>query len=94
MINGPEDLPSDHSIVLLAPTNGTNVKGDVSLCDLVHPENAIYWFGSDSNHIEAEVFDLRQPDYKVYIPTDTIDQMYAAASWAVVSWDRRCKSMM
>lgn len=88
---GPEDLPLDHEIVLLAPSNGTYIQGDISLVDLVHPTNVIYWFGSDATHIQADVFANRAPDYKVFIPTDTIDQMYAPASWAVVAWDRRCK---
>lgn len=90
-INGPEDLPLGVSLVLLAPDNGAYLQGDESLAGFVHPENVAYWFGSDSNHIQAEVFNNRAPDHIVYIPTDSIDQMYAAASWAVVSWDRRSK---
>ena len=88
---GPEDLPLDHEIVLLAPDNGAYLQGDTNLEGFAHPTNAIYWFGSDANHIQADVFALRAPDHKVYIPTDTIDQMYAAAAWSVVAWDRRCK---
>lgn len=88
---GPEELPSDHEIVLLAPTNGEHLQGDVSLSNFVHPTNAVYWFGSDASHIQAETFLGRAPDHKVFIATDTNDQMYAAASWAVVAWDRRCK---
>ena len=90
-ITCPDDLPSDYSIVLLAPTNGANIQGDTSLVDFVHPANAVYWFGSDANHIDDEVFANRAPDSKVFIPTDSVDQMYADSAWAVVAWDRRCK---
>lgn len=89
----PEDLPYNHSLIVLAPTNGTNIQGDESLETFTHPENAIYWFGSDANHIEAEVFSARTPDHVVFIPTDTNDQMYAAAAYGVVMWDRKVKSL-
>ena len=85
------ELPADHSLILLAPQNGLNLQGDESLSDFSHPADAIYYFGSDSAHIPAEKFDTRQPDNKVYIPVDTNDQMYSFTAWCVVAWDRRQK---
>lgn len=85
------DVPTDLAIVLLAPPNGANIQGELALPDFAHPEHAVYWFGSDSRHIESELFDQRAPDHRVYIPTDTIDQMYSATAYAVTAWDRRCK---
>lgn len=92
-ISSPLDLPTDHEIVLLAPPNGTNIQGVTNLLNFVHPTNAIYWFGSDANHLESEVFTDRPPDHYIYIPTDSIDQMYAAAAYGVVAWDRRLKAL-
>lgn len=86
------DLPSV-PLVLLAPSNGENIRGDQSLADFEHPADAVYWFGSDSQHIDEEVFYGRAPDHCVFIPTDTIDQMYSHAAWLVVAWDRRCKGV-
>lgn len=92
VIAGPDELPVDHDLVLLAPENGLNLQGETSLADFVHPTNCVYWFGSDSAHIEAEVFDERAPDAKVFVPTDSSDQMYSWAAWVVTAWDRRCKA--
>lgn len=83
------ELPADVPIVLLAPPNGTNISGDVALPDFTHPESAIYWFGSDHRHLEAEVFENRAPDHRVYVPTDTIDQMFSDSAYLVTMWDRR-----
>ena len=85
------EIPAELEIVLLAPPNGANLQGEIALSDFNHPENVVYWLGSDSRHIEAELFLTRPPDHKVYIPTDTIDQMYSSTAYAVTAWDRRCK---
>jgi hypothetical protein len=90
-ITGPADLPENPSLVLLSPINGTNLQGDETLFSFQHPDNAIYWFGSDSQHLEAEVFNNRAPDYKVYIETNTIDQMFSFTSFLITMYDRKCK---
>lgn len=89
------DLPAGGTLILLAPPNGLNIQGDESLLTFLHPllGNVVYWFGSDSRHLDAALFDQRAPDHKVYIPTDTTDQMFSAACWQVVAWDRRMKSL-
>jgi hypothetical protein len=91
-IADPSELPDAPSLVLLAPINGTNIQGDQSLFSFDHPENAIYWFGSDCEHIEAEVFTNRAPDHKVYIETNTIDQMYSFTSYLIAMYDRKVKA--
>lgn len=91
VIAGPEDLPSDHALVVLAPTTGMAVRGTNSLVNFSHPEKAIYWFGSDNRHLESDVFAQREPDHLIYVPTDTHDQMYSFTTWPVVAWDRRSK---
>ncbi len=86
-----QDIPSALSLVLLAPENGLNVQGDESLVDFVHPDDVVYWFGSDSRHIELELFEGRSPDHKVFVPVDTADQAYSFMVYGIVAWDRRCK---
>lgn len=88
-IASTSELPADASLVLLAPTNGLNVQGDQALDGFVHPTDAIYYVGSDSHHLEAEAFDDREPDHKVYVPTDSADQMYSFVALAVALYDRR-----
>lgn len=93
LIEDVSELPQDHSLVVLAPQNGLNVQGDKNLTTFIHPLDVIYFFGSDSHHLEAEVFANRVPDHKVYVPTDTDDQMYSFAAWIAVAWDRHYKSL-
>jgi hypothetical protein len=88
-ITSTSELPGDASLVLLSSTNALNVPGDRSLVTFAHPLNAIYYLGSDSQHLEAEAFDGRQPDHKVYVPTDSADQMYSFVALAVALYDRR-----
>ena len=93
LIRDASDLPPGASLVVLAPANGANVQGTESLEAFSHPADVVYWFGSDARHLDAELFDQRQPDSLVYIPTDTIDQMYSFTAWCVVAWDRRSKAV-
>jgi hypothetical protein len=88
-IASTSELPAGASLVLLSPPNALNVAGDRSLVDFAHPADAIYYVGSDSRHLEAEAFDGRQPDHKVYVPTDSADQMYSFVALAVALYDRR-----
>lgn len=91
-ISGPSELPEASSLVLLASVNGTKLQGESSLFTFEHPDNAIYWFGSDSRHIEAEVFTNREPDHQIYIETNTKDQMFSFTSFLITMYDRKCKS--
>ena len=90
-IASTSELPADASLVLLSPTNALNVAGDQSLVDFAHPADAIYYVGSDSRHLQAEAFDGREPVHKVYVPTDSADQMYSFVALAVALYDRRIK---
>lgn len=91
LISDATAVSGEFEIVLLAPINGANLRGSVSLASFEHPAHALYWFGSDSRHIEACLFAGRAPDHSVFIPTDTRDQMYSFAAWCVTAWDRRSK---
>jgi hypothetical protein len=89
-VTGSSDLPSDHSLVVLAPQNGENVQGLEPLDTFEHPENAVYWFGADHQAIKPEVFSAREPDHLVYIPTPS-GELHAATAWTLVWWDRHTK---
>lgn len=80
---------SDSDVVVLAPPNGRHVRGEISLVEFDHPEHALYVIGPDGEHLTADRIEV---DYQaVYVPTDTVDEMYSWVVWAVVAWDRRMK---
>ena len=78
-------------IVVLAPEDGNHIKGTVSLTDYVHPEDAIYLFGS-SNAALSDEEDLGGviPEACVYIPT-VKHEMYAHAAGYITLYDRMVK---
>lgn len=90
-IQTADELPDPIELVLLAPTTGAMIQGEVSLRDFEHPEHVVYWVGSDNHHLDPQLFDEREPDAKVYIETDSRDQMHAHVAFAVTMWDRRLK---
>lgn len=91
-IRNVSELPKDVPLVVLAPHSAEYLKGETSLLDFKHPENVIYFFGPDNENITKEYFKSRKPDHLVYIPVDTIDQMFSFMTAAVVLWDRRLKN--
>ncbi len=85
------ELPTERPVIVLSHIAGQYIKGDESLADFVHPENAIYLFGGSYSHLNDED-DLggRVPDAKVYIPTIKHD-MYGHAAGYITLWDRYVK---
>lgn len=79
-------------LVLLAPKKGKYFQGNVALPDFDHPEKCIYMFGPDHHHISNDLIGQRKPDSTVYIPTDTVDEMYAFTAAAVTLYDRYVKN--
>jgi hypothetical protein len=91
-IGSASDLPED-PLVVFAPQEGRYVRGVISLVDFEHPVSATYYFGSDSTHMNPEEFGGRVPDFLVYIPVDTQDELYSFAAYAIAAWDRRMKAV-
>lgn len=91
LISGIEDLPKDKSLVLLSPENARYYKGRKNLFSFEHPDNTIYLFGGDDMNLKPEMFKKRKPDYKIYILTDTDDEMYSWVAAAITLYDRRFK---
>ena len=96
LIDTADDLPPTGGIgepkfVVLAPAAGRYVQGDESLATFIHPQNAIYLVGSNSRHLSEDDLGSRVPDHKVFIPTDTNDEMFAQGAAIVTLWDRRAK---
>ena len=81
------ELPESPLILLAAPSS-QYVRGDKSLMDFAHPTDAIYLFGSDNANFSDEHFIDRSPDHKVYIPTESDDEMYSWVAAAVTFYDR------
>ena len=84
-INSYSELPN-LPLVVMAPSHGRNVKGIIPLSKFEHPEDCIYIFGSDSEIME-EIY----AHFKVFIETDTTDDMYSFVAYAVTMHDRRMK---
>ena len=82
-----EDLPKDIPLVLLAPESGHNIQGSESLIAFKHPADVIYLFGSDHVHFSEDNLGKREPEFKIYIPTTTKDQMYSFVSGAITLYD-------
>lgn len=89
-INSAEEIPG--TLVLAAPINGENYQGNVPLPTFHHPDECCYMFGSDNHHLDEPQMGARIPDYSVYVPTDTIDNMYSYIAGAVILYDRKVKN--
>lgn len=83
-IDSLAELPTGIPKVVIAPFTSRNHAPSVSLVDFVHPEDAIYIFGPNNEHLEAA-----EVDHVVVIPTDTKDEMFNYMSYLVTMWDRR-----
>lgn len=92
-IKSISELPNDSTLVIFNPENGRTIQGEQSLFDYVHPENAIYYYGSDSETMQIEDFEGKEYD-KVFIPTDTVDNMYSFVAYATTMHDRRLKEWL
>ena len=79
------------TLVVLSPSHGQYVKGDESLVDFEHPDDAIYYFGDDRSALGLERIG-RPPDHKVFIPTASKDDLFSWQAYAMVAWDRVMKS--
>lgn len=86
-----DQLPGNLPIVFLTPHQARVVPGEVSLVDFQHPDNCIYLFGPDHEVSDEDLLGSLDPDYKVYIPTDTHHEMYSHVAAAVALYDRKMK---
>lgn len=85
LIQSYAELPQKKRICM-APKHGQLIQGSVALSEFHHPDDAVYIFGSDSKPMD--MFDY---DVALYVDTDTTDDMYSFAAYAVTAWDRRMK---
>jgi hypothetical protein len=90
LIADASELPRGH-LVVMAPLNGREVVGEVSLADFAHPDDATYLFGPDAGWLELEDLGGREPDARVFIPTGSDDQLHAHVAAAVTLYDRAVK---
>jgi len=75
-------------IIVLSPEDGSKIQGKESLYTFEHPEDAVYFFGSDTRDLHHEHLEGRE--YKtVYIPNSGFMHSFTAA--AMVIYDRKLK---
>jgi len=90
--NNSTSIPEGYTLVVLSPAEGRYVQGTESLVDFVHPENAVYLFGSNHSHLTHEELP-KVPDHIVYIPIAQTGyvELYSWVALAVVMYDRMVK---
>lgn len=80
------DLPDP--IIVLSPKDGSKIQGEKSLYEFIHPENAVYFFGSDTRNLHDD--HLKGREYQtVYIPHT--GHIYSFEAAAMVVYDRKLK---
>ena len=82
--------PTGASVILIAGIDDTHRAGVDSIATFVHPDNALYCFGSDTSLIVPEYYEAH---HKVYIPAynEAHNYVYAAQAAAIVLYDRMTK---
>lgn len=91
-ITSYSELPKEGTVILLAPNEGTYLKGTQNILDFVHPENAIYIVGPNHRILDESDFEGCTIEYKVYIPNDTKDEMFNWSAMTVMLYDRKIKA--
>lgn len=91
-IQTADELP-DLPLVVFAPPSGRVHKGEVALRDFDHSqyEDAIYLFGPDHKILDEDLMGTREPTVKVFIETDSNDEMYSHVAAAIALCDRKMK---
>jgi predicted class III extradiol MEMO1 family dioxygenase len=89
-IDTADSLP-DLPLVVFAPPSGRVHKGEVALRDFDHSkfEDAIYLFGPDHKILDENFMGSREPTIKVYIETDSKDEMYSHVAAAIALYGRK-----
>lgn len=82
-----EDAP-DVPIIILAPLTSRQFVPEISILDFEHPEDALYVFGPNNEHLMPE--DVGGREYTALnIPTDTTDEMFNYSAYLITAWERR-----
>jgi hypothetical protein len=85
------ELPADIPLVVMQPPDGRWVQGTESLVDFVHPDEAIYMFGSSNAQMTLEDLGGRVAEHYVYIPL-VKHECFAFSAAYMTLWDRKIKN--
>lgn len=89
-VDNADDLPTEPTLVVMASQVGRHLKGEISLMDYVHPENAIYYFGDDHSHFTQEQIGITTKYDSVYIPVP--HNLWSGQAVAITLYDRLIKN--
>jgi hypothetical protein len=90
-IQTADELPRDPPLVVFQPPEGRHVQGAISLYSFEHPEDAIYFFGTDDENMTLEADLGSRRDFQaVYIPTVKYE-LFGAIAGAIALFDRASK---
>lgn len=88
-------LPQDIPFVFLSPSHAHRMPGVIPLIEFEHPTNAIYIVGTNNLFADETNFESgKLPEHKVFIPTDTKDDMFNWTAMTVALYDRRIKKWL
>ncbi len=91
LIDTADELPKAE-LVVAAPPDGKYIQGETPLSVFDHPEDAIYLFGPDMQHLSDKQLGDRKPDHKIYITPEGKYEFYAHMAAGIFLYDRRVKS--
>lgn len=89
VIQTADELPPNRPLVIVQPRNALCIEGQDSLITFQHPQNAIYFFGTNNSYMQPEDLGNRTPDHSIYIPVS--NELYSWTAGAMVLYDRLLK---
>ena len=91
-IQNAYDLPLEPRLVIITPKNSKYLPGEVNLYKYVHPQNAIYYFGSDRSNLGPEMFEGLEYEL-VYIPQNNmeVNELWTHQAGAITLYDIEAK---
>lgn len=84
-ISSIDELPKNKKVVIMSPQNGKHIKGEISLYEYKHEEDAIYVFGPDIGNLTPEHLGERETT-NVYIPCEK-SEFYSWVAAAITFHD-------
>lgn len=90
VIQAVDQLPNI-PLIILSPQQARYIPGTQNLAHFNHPQEAIYYFGSDNDHLRPEAIAKREYQ-TVYIPI--AEQLWSPQAAGIVVYDRFAKMGM
>ncbi len=87
-IRDADDIPLELPLVLVSPYNSSEFPGEINLFEFKHPEECVYFFGSNRMDMNKQQLGNRKPNYSIWIPTSEDYTMYAWTAMTLTLYHR------